>query len=292
MKKTVVFVAMMFTSTAALADVEMQKAAALHRLGIEIYSAFKQDPVTKAWIPKDGDAKCAKTIAELANLGVPGTTKVTMAQDSAELLAGEHTIDDLLPICERVKAFSKVWNFDRVLYSAYEEYPKVAAKKPFNEKHFENCIKEYDAMIKTGIPPTYPIAKQMIYDEATGNQIEYGGLTVEEMRKKWCDGGLKNAKAEIEKRDGPYKKALKGDKLSTALLWRSVWIAGGKATSDPAVMAKANVWFTDVYPGLICLKKGAPEVHELTRWEFDAASKLVRTSSTKYCGDPPTSAFK
>ena len=46
------------------------------------------------------------------------------------------------------------------------------------------------------------------------------------------------------------------------------------------------------YPGEVCLVKGVPDVHLVTRYEFGAGGKLARSSSTRYCGNPPATAFR
>lgn len=297
MKKSVVLVAMMLAVAPASADDDKQVDInnALARLGKAIDGAFSQDSDTKAWIPAsssivDGKATCQVEIEKLAELGALGSAKVKLWNDTAELSKGEHTLDDMLPICERIVAFGKTKAFQKQLENAFYEYPKVSPKTPYNEKHFENCLTEYKAMMKAGVPPTYKIPEQMIAD-ASGNMVKFGG-TVEELRKKWCDDGLKNAKAERERRDAPYKKVLKGDKLALALSWRALYLPGGKLTEDPVAMSKSNVLFTDGYPGLVCLKKGVPEVHEITRYTFDASGKMTGNNTTKHCGFPGASGFK
>lgn len=296
MKKSVVLVAMIAAVAPAYADdrqVDINNALA--RLGRAIDGAFSQDSDTKAWVPSgssivDGKATCAEEIAKLADLGAPGNSTVKLSNDTAELTKGEHTLDDMLPICERVVAFGKTKDFQRQAENAFLEYPKISPKTPYQVKHFENCITEYNKMMKAGVPPTYKIADQMMADNS-GAMVKWGG-TVEELRKKWCDEGLKKGKEERERRDAPYKKALKGDKLALALSWRALYLPGGKLTENPAEMAKSNVLFTDGYPGKVCLKKGVPEVHQITRYTFDAGGKMTGNTSTNHCGFPGASGFK
>lgn len=296
MKNSVVFVAMIGAVAPAYADDrQIDINNALTRLAGTIDNAFSQDRDTKAWIPagssvRDGKALCQVEIEKLAELGAPGTSKVKLGNDTAELPKGEHTLDDMLPICERIVAFGKTQQWEHWAFESMREYPRVKPKSAYNVKYFENCITEYNAMMKSGIPPTYKVPDQMVVDN-NAKPVKWGG-TVEELRKKWCDDGLKKGKEERERRDAPYKKALKGDKLSLALSWRAMYLPGGTLTEDPARMAKANVWFTDSSPGLVCLRKGTPEVHHLTRYEFNAASKIVKSTTEKFCGSPPSSAFK
>jgi hypothetical protein len=276
-------------------DTAFKTKNALSRLGQNIDAAFSQDSDTKAWVPAgssivDGKATCAVTLAELGELGAPGSSKVKLFNDTDGLSKGEHTLDAILPLCEKIVAFGKTKAFQHWAYEALREFPRVGPKTPYNEKYFSNCLDVYAKMMKAGIPPTYKVPDQMVADN-DGKMVLFGG-PVEDIRKKWCDDGLKNAKAERERRDAPYKKALKGDKLSIALSWRAMYLPGGTLTEDPAVMAKSNVWFTDGSPGLVCIRKGVPEVHELTRMEFDGAGKLLKSTSTKHCGAPPASAFR
>lgn len=294
MKKSVVCVAMILSVAPASAD-DQKIHNTLAELGHAIDAGFSKDSDTKAWVPTsssivDGKATCAVHIEKLAELGAPGSSKVTLSNDTAELPKGEHTLDDMLPICERIVAFGKTKAFQKQAENAFYEYPKVTAKTPFNQKHFENCITEYGKMMKAGVPPTYKVPDQMIADN-NGKMVTWGG-TVEELRQKWCDEGLKNAKAERERRDAPYKKHLKGDKLALALSWRALYLPGGKLTEDPAAMAKSNVLFTDGYPGKVCLKKGVPEVHQITRYTFDGAGKMTGNTSTNHCGFPGAGGFK
>ena len=296
MKKTVVLLAMMATVTPAFADdKQVDINNALARLGKAIDGGFSQDEQTKAWIPSsssivDGKATCAVEIEKLADLGAPGSSKVKLWNDTAELMKGEHTLDDMLPICERIVAYGKTKEFQKQAENAFFEYPKISPKTAYNVKHFENCIAEYGKMMKAGVPPTYKIPDQMVTD-ANAKDVVWGG-TVEDLRKKWCDDGLKKGKEERERRDALYKKALKGDKLALALSWRALYLPGGKLTENPAEMAKSNVLFTDGYPGLVCLKKGVPEVHEITRYTFDGSGKMTGNTSTKHCGFPGAGGFK
>lgn len=297
MKKSVVFLAMIVAVTPAVADDDRQVDInnALARLGRSIDGAFRQDAKTKAWVPVessivDGKASCAVEIETLASLGAPGSSKVKLEDDTAELIAGTYTLDDMLPICQRLVAYGKTQNWQRQLMYAYFEFPKIGPDRPYELKHFENCIAEYKKMMKAGVPPTYKIPDQTLTD-ANDKQVTFGG-TVEALRAKWCDVGLKNATAERERRDGPYKKVLKGDKLALALSWRALYLPGGKLTENPAEMAKSNVLYTDGYPGQVCLKKGAPEVHEITRYQFDASGKMIGNTTTKHCGFPGASGFK
>jgi hypothetical protein len=296
MKKSVVLIAMIVAVAPAYADdrqVDINNA--LTRLGRTIDNAFSQDSDTKAWIPagssvRDGKAVCQVEIEKLAELGAPGTSKVKLDNDTAELPKGEHTLDDMLPICERIVAFGKTKQWEHWGFEAMREYPRVRPESTYNVKYFENCITEYNKMMKVGIPPTYKVPDQMVVDN-DAKPVKWGG-TVEELRKKWCDDGLKKGKEERERRDAPYKKHLKGDKLALALSWRALYLPGGRLTEDPAAMAKSSVLFTDGYPGKVCLNKGVPEVHQITRYTFDGAGKMTGNTSTNHCGFPGASGFK
>src|SRR5436189_5048650 len=71
---------------------------------------------------------------------------------------------------------------------------------------FKFCIQAYDKMIASGVSPSTPIPEG-----------EYGGIlwkgTVQEIKEKWCDAGLKKSTDEIAAEQAPYRANLKADKL-------------------------------------------------------------------------------
>jgi len=144
-------------------------------------------------------------------------------------------------------------------------------------------------MIKAGISPEDKVLERMVNDN-DGNPVRWAG-TVGELRKKWCETGLAKANEKLDEQDAPFKKVLKADKLKDALLYRSFWLVGGRTTDDPKVMAKAKVLFTDSSPSEYCLTNGA-QVHVLTRLQYNAAHKLVKTTTSRHCGNPPAKAYK
>jgi hypothetical protein len=152
-----------------------------------------------------------------------------------------------------------------------------------------NCLSTYETMIKAGISPDDQVLERMVNDN-DGNPVRWAG-SVGELRKKWCEAGLAKANAKIDEQDAPFKKVLKADKLNDALLYRSFWLVGGGTTADPNVMAKATVLFTDSSPSEFCVGNGA-QVHVLTRLQYNAAHKLVKTTTSRHCGSPPKGAYK
>ena len=60
-------------------------------------------------------------------------------------------------------------------------------------------------------------------------------------------------------------------------------------TEDPAVMAKANVWFIDTEPPELCAN--LTQKHIIHRYEF-AGDKLAKSTNIETCGIPRASSFK
>jgi hypothetical protein len=90
---------------------------------------------------------------------------------------------------------------------------------------------------------------------------------------------------------------LRNDKLARVVAGRgqTPYYANGKridaAVLDVPTLVAASVWFESV-PGFACPHEHNGPSHTVTRLQFDANGKLVKTSmSQPYCGEPPASAF-
>ena len=157
---------------------------------------------------------------------------------------------------------------------------------------FENCIKVYDKMIASGVSPSTRVPEDTI------RGILWKG-TVQEIKEKWCDAGLKKNTDEITARLAPYRAHLKADKLrlvideATGAVW-SYALSGGKYTDDAKLLAAARVWFLDIGPPSnerqYC--PGGGKRHSVQRYTFDAQHKLLGTTQKEYCGNPPASAYR
>ena len=157
---------------------------------------------------------------------------------------------------------------------------------------FKFCIQAYDKMIASGVSPSTPVPEG-----------EYGGIpwkgTVQEIKEKWCDAGLKKSTDEIAAEQAPYRANLKADKLQLVIDEThggitSYALPGGKYTSDAKKLADAPVWFLDIGPASNELQycPNGGKRNSVRRYSFNAQHKLLGTTQKQYCGDPPASAYQ
>ena len=160
---------------------------------------------------------------------------------------------------------------------------------------FKFCIAAYDKMIASGVSPSTRVPETTI---AGDPPIVWSG-TVQELKEKWCEAGLKKTSDDVAKRHAPYKAALKNDKLRLVIdethgHVSSYALPGGQYTDDAKKLAAAPVWFLDV---------GAPSNERqycpsggkrkyVRKYTFDAQQKLTGTTQKEFCGDPPASAYR
>ena len=157
---------------------------------------------------------------------------------------------------------------------------------------FKFCIESYDEMIASGVSPSTRVPE----DKDSG--ILWTG-TVQEIKEKWCEAGLKKITDEVNAAHAPYRAHLKADKLRLVIDEThggvmSYALPGGKYTDDPQKLAAARVWFLDVGPPSnepqYCLNGG--KRHFVRRYTFDADHKLVSKTQKEYCGNPPAAAYR
>ena len=157
---------------------------------------------------------------------------------------------------------------------------------------FKFCLQAYDKMIASGVSPSIRVPE----DRDRG--VLWTG-TVQEIKEKWCEAGLKKTSDTVAKRHAPYRAVLKGDKLRLVIdethgHVRSYALPGGQYTEDAQKLAAASTWFLDV---------GAPSNERqycpgggkrkfVRRYTFDGQHKLLATTQKEYCGDPPASAYR
>ena len=157
---------------------------------------------------------------------------------------------------------------------------------------FKFCIQAYDKMIASGVSPSTRVP------EGEHSGVPWKG-TVQEIKEKFCDAGLKKTAGDVAARHAPYKANLKADKLRLVIdethgHVRSYALPGGQYTGDPKKLAAAPVWFLDV---------GAPSNERqhcpgggkrkfVRKYSFDGQHKLTGTTQKEYCGDPPASAYR
>ena len=157
---------------------------------------------------------------------------------------------------------------------------------------FKFCIESYDEMIASGVSPSTRVP------EGTHSGIPWKG-TVQEIKEKWCDAGLKKSTDEIAALHAPYRAHLKADKLRLVIDEThggvmSYALPGGKYTDDAKLLAAARVWFLDIGAPSnelqYCL--GGGKRISVRRYTFDAQHKLISKTQKEYCGNPPASAYR
>jgi hypothetical protein len=259
--------------------------------------AWYRDATTKTWLVADqaGDlkgAKCTQALAAIAKAGVPGSRTVPLKRDNPELVAGDHSIDERRPVCANIERLAKIRAWEKWAFLSVKESGRIGGGGFYDLAFFEKCVATYDLLLKAGVARTSKVQEREL-EGPNNTKIKWSG-TIEDLRKKWCDIGLKKVQAEIEAKQAPYRKVLKGDKLTMALQTGAFYVAGGTITSDPKKLAAAAVWFSDTQSvnsdRKVC--EGGAEIHVVHRYQFDATHKLVKTTDTQYCGNVPMNAYK
>lgn len=276
----------------AQADMSMTQFGDLHDLGDYFDNTWRRVDSSDKSSPwqvadgshQDGKAKCYGLFERAAKDGLKDTDMFKVRNDGPDWLKGEVSIGDMKPVCDRVQRMVNVKLWEKWAVFAMQELGKEGGG---DIKFAENCLSRYDDMLKKGIAADSSVVPRKVND-ASGTAVEWKG-TVKEVRVKYCDAGLKKAQEEQAKRDAPYKKVMKGEKLETALTYRGVFLAGGSVTEDPAVMAKANVWFVDTEPSEVCAN--GMQKHVIHRFEF-AGNKLAKSTNIDTCGVPRANNFQ
>ena len=157
---------------------------------------------------------------------------------------------------------------------------------------FKFCIQSYERMIAGGVSPSTRVR------EDNDRGFLWTG-TLQEIKEKWCEAGLKKITGDVSAKHAPYKAVLRADKLRLMIDEThghvySYALAGGKYTDDAKALADARVWFLDIGAATneqrICVNGG--KLSSVRRYSFDANHKLLGTSEKEYCGTPPASAYR
>ncbi|HEY4176283.1 MAG TPA: hypothetical protein VGM90_05610 [Kofleriaceae bacterium] len=291
MKNTVVFgatIAGLLLAGPAHAGVSDDVRGDLYELGGQIDQVWSRDG-DGPWdiadgAAKDGKAVCKDMIAKAVKDGAKDTDPVSLMDDGPDFLKGDVPFGDLKLVCDRMQRMIDIKVWEKWAKFAMQELGK---KSGGDIKFSENCLATYDEMLKKGVAADSKVVAKKVND-ASGTPVDWKG-TVKELRVKYCDAGYKKAKEEQEKRDAPYKKVMKGEKLETALTYRGVFLAGGVGTDDPAKMAAASVWFIDTEPSELC--PNLTQKHVIHRYEF-AGDKLAKSTNIETCGIPRASNYK
>ena len=164
---------------------------------------------------------------------------------------------------------------------------------------FKFCIQSYDKMIASGVSPSARVPEQTLPPFGPGDKPIVWAGTVQELKEKWCEAGLKKTTGDVAAKHAPYKAALRNDKLRLVIdethghVMRYA-LPGGQYTDDAKKLAAASTWFLDV---------GAPSNERqncpsggkrkfVRKYSFDANHKLLGTTQKEFCGDPPASAYR
>jgi hypothetical protein len=78
---------------------------------------------------------------------------------------------------------------------------------------FKFCIQSYDKMIASGVSPSARVPEQTLPPFGPGDKPIVWAGTVQELKEKWCEAGLKKTTGDVAAKHAPYKAALKNDKL-------------------------------------------------------------------------------
>ncbi len=185
----------------------------------------------------------------------------------------------------------KLASFERWAQLAMGDAPKIASGG-HETAYYTRCIESYDEMMKAGVAPTTRVEEQKIVHGMWAGSVQ-------ELKEKWCDAGLKQAKTQTAGREAPYREALKADKLKMVIgsppgHIRSYAVPGGEYTSDPKKLAAAAVWFDNASAPSneiqVC-KTGGKRIY-LRRYAFDGQHKLTGQSSKEFCGNIPSTAYQ
>ncbi|MBA3542493.1 MAG: hypothetical protein H0T79_22955 [Deltaproteobacteria bacterium] len=267
----------------------------LERLGKELQWAWTKDHDTGDWLVSNTwhkglePAPCTVTLGELRAARVPATATIVVDQDGRDLRKGSHPLSTVRPACDAIEKAGMIVKFEEWVIEAAQNSSTSSIQV------FERCLESYETILKRGVKPTDKVAARKLY--IGNNEVLWSG-TVEELSTKHCANALKNAKAQLAKREAPFRAVLKNDKLQMALRFNAAAeyaLPGGDTSMDPKKLAAATVWFDAVSAPSNepqnCANNGAPRtiVH---RYTFDAAHTLVKTTSKEYCGTPPKGAYR
>jgi hypothetical protein len=272
--KRVVLVALCILGTTAHADdLTPAQRQLISNLG-EATSGFSKDH--GVWRFQVNRYDCDETLTKIAAAKIPETVTFKLPYNAPDLPAGDYPWPKAAPLCPRIKLALAIQNLVGPVDLAAIDTEKTNG--PPDSDLYRMCLMQYKNTLAAGVAETEMI---FVHDQL---------LTIKEAKEKWCTAGKAKFDVEAEKRQAPYKKALKGDKLDMALVDPSFVLPGGAATIDAKKLAAASVWFRDTMPDSGCAN-GA-QAHVVHRYQFDGKHKLVKTTDKSYCGNVPASAYR
>jgi hypothetical protein len=236
----------------------------------QIKQAWYRDSETRAWLLSDGAsngmkaAPCSETLMKLANLGVPAARVAKQKK-----------------ACDAIEYHGKIKEVERWITMAAE------SDSVNNKAAFGHCLSMYDAAIAAGVNPSERVPQRKI---RIGRELVMWSGTIEELKVKYCDAGKASIDEEVAKREAPFRKTLKNDKLAFALghnVTASYVLAGGDASMNPAKLAAAKIWFDSTSAPSNEAQHCADGRRRtlVRRYEFDKEHRLVKTTTKEYCGE-------
>jgi hypothetical protein len=269
-------------------DKEWKRREAEKELGGALFGAWEFDKEMKVWrtggagMSDERPDPCAAALKTLDELGTPGSHAWEIRNDSRDLKAGMHTLDEVRAACAPLYRLYWIYKFENRAKDSAQRRSENAAKI---------CIERYQLGLQKGMKPSDRVVDGTV--EIDSKKVPWTG-TVEELRVKHCDNVMKEVGAERAKEEAPYRAVLKNDKLEMAL-GRSadITLIGGENTLDPKKLAAASVWFDALSEtrGNESCTNGNPK-KTLRRYTFDKQHKLVKQTEKDYCTDIPVSAFR
>ena len=252
----------------------------------QIRQAWYRDSETRAWLLADAasnafaPAPCTDILTKLRNLNVPASRTIELIEESKDLPAGVHALPAVRKACDAIEYAGKIKEVERWITMSAE------SDSVNNRASFGHCITTYNDAIAAGIKPTDRVPQRKI---RIGHDLVMWSGSIEELKLKYCDAAMDKIKAELAKREAPYRRALKADKLQLALGFAATAVyvlPGGDTSMNPAKLAASRVWFDST---------SAPSNESQTcadgrrrvlvrKYEFDAKHKLVKTTQSESCG--------
>jgi hypothetical protein len=254
----------------------------------QIRQAWYRDDETRTWLLADSASKgfspapCSETLTKLRNLNVPATRTIELREDSKDLPKGVHALPAVRKACDAIEYAGKIKEVERWITMAAESDGMK------NRDVFARCLSTYNDAIAAGVKPGDRVPQRRI---RIGRNVVMWSGTIEELKVKYCDAGSDNVKQELAKREAPYRKVLKNDKLELALGFNATAVyvlPGGDASMNPQKLAASKIWFDST---------SAPSNEAQTcadgrrrvlvrKYQFDANHKLVKTTKSESCGAP------
>lgn len=273
----------LFTTTARADETDQL----VSNLEDQIRQAWYRDSETRAWLLADAatngfePAPCSDLLMKLRNLGAPATRTIELHDESRDLVAGVHALPSVRKACDAIEYAGKVKEVERWITLAAES-DSVNNRGPIG-----HCLAKYDEAIKLGVKPTDRVPQRRI---RIGHDLVMWSGTLAELKAKYCDVAMTKIAAELAKREAPYRKHLKADKLALALGFNATAVyvlPGGDSSMNPAKLAASRVWFDSTSApsneAQSCVDGRRRTL--VRKYEFDAKHVLVKKTQKEFCGE-------